>query len=135
MKPWVLTVLSPRQGSLIVLCFCVMPLVLTPQTAFAEAPAGADENVCNFSRYPPNGVVKIRGLLQRAEPLGNGAKVRPHSRYTLNLDDGCAFDVHATRSIKLARYDGYVVDMTGNITVDRQWPAIKASKLIRIRRH
>jgi hypothetical protein len=118
-----------------VLCFYIMLMVLTPETAFAEAPAGTDEKICDFSRYPANGVVNIRGLLQRAEPLSKDAKTDVPSRYTLNLDNGCAFDVRAIQSIKLAQYDGYIVDITGNIAMDRQWPTINASKLIPIRRH
>jgi hypothetical protein len=100
--------------------------------AFAEVPPGEDEKICDFSRYPTNGVVNIRGLLQRAEPLGKGANADSHSRYTLNLDNGCAFDVRAIQSIKLSEYDGYIVDITGSVAMDRQWPTINASKLIPI---
>jgi hypothetical protein len=83
------------------------------------APNRSEPPDCNYSKFPLNRSVKLRGVLSLRRYGGgrsaNAAKWT--TAYVLMLEPTtCEFEVHAAKGVSLAHYDGYVVDITGTIT-------------------
>jgi hypothetical protein len=74
---------------------------------------------CDYSRYMGH-VVTIRGALQRTTYGGGASANVPKWTTAYELSTlphmKCNFEVHAPRSIRLASFDGYVVEITGRVT-------------------
>ena len=75
---------------------------------------------CDYSQFVTGHAVTIRGLLQLATYGGGASPNAPRwtTAYVLSKLSHmhCDFEVHAPRGIRLASFDGYVVDITGKVT-------------------
>src|ERR1041385_7676475 len=75
---------------------------------------------CDYSQFVTGHAVTFRGLLQLATYGGGADSNAPKwtTAYVLSKLSHmhCDFEVHAPRGIRLASFDGYVVDITGKVT-------------------
>ena len=109
-------------------------------TARAETVRGPEPPPCDYSRYPLQRVVKLRGLLQLARYRGGQSANAPKwtAAHTLTvLDKTCDFEVRAPASLRLRRHEGYVVDVTGTITRGgvASFYTLTAQQIRRVRRY
>jgi hypothetical protein len=94
---------------------------------------------CDYSKYVVGHVVTIRGALQLATYGGGTSANVPKwtTAYVLSTlpHMKCRFEVHASRSIPLPRFDGYVVEITGKVTEGGRaaFYTLTAQKLRRLR--
>ena len=82
------------------------------------APNRSEPADCDYSKFALHRSVKLRGVLSFVRYGGGRSANAPKwtTAYVLFLEPAtCSFEVHAPKSIKLAQYDGYVVDITGTI--------------------
>ena len=94
---------------------------LAAATLRAETVAGPEPRPCNYAAFPRNHLVTVRGVLSFTRYGGGRSRMhrsgrQPHILFSLN--GTCSFEVRAPKSIDLAKYDGYVVDIRGTIKDD-----------------
>jgi hypothetical protein len=92
--------------------------VLAASTVRGETVAGPEPPPCNYAAFPRNHPVTVRGVLSFTR-YGGGRSVNAPKWTTayllFSLHGTCSFEVRAPKSIDLAKYDGYVVDIRGTI--------------------
>jgi hypothetical protein len=91
---------------------------LAGATLRAETVAGPEPPPCNYAAFPRNHAVTVRGVLSFTRYGGGRSANAPKwtTAYILfSLHGTCSFEVRAPKSIDLAKYDGYVVDVQGTI--------------------
>ena len=104
----------------------ILPLTAMAALAFVggvrSEPVGPNRSEppdCNYSQFPLDRLVKLRGVLSFVRYGGGRSANAPKwtTAYVLMLEPTtCEFEVHAPKGFRLARYDGYIVDITGTIT-------------------
>ncbi|MEY2571885.1 MAG: hypothetical protein QOJ87_98 [Verrucomicrobiota bacterium] len=95
---------------------------------------------CDYSKYMGH-LVTIRGALQLATYGGGASPNVPKwtTAYVLSTlpHMKCGFEVHPPRSIRLASFDGYVVEITGKVTEGGRaaFYTLTAQKIRRVRHY
>jgi hypothetical protein len=83
------------------------------------APNRRESPDCDYSKFSLQRSVKLRGVVSFVRYGGGRSANAPKwtTAYVLMLlPTTCEFEMHAPKGIRLADYDGYVVDVTGSIT-------------------
>src|SRR4029077_18984758 len=95
---------------------------------------------CDYSRFPLHHSMKLRGVLSLRQYGGGSSANAPKwtTAYVLSLDPTtCEFEVYAPKGVRLAHYDGFVVDITGTIRKGGAvaFYTLTASSIHRLRRY
>ena len=104
----------------------ILPVTTLLALAFASAlraepvaPNRSEPPNCDYSRFPLDRPVKLRGVISLVRYGGGQSANLPKwtVAHVLELTPTtCTFEVHAPKGVWLSRYSGYVVDISGTIT-------------------
>jgi hypothetical protein len=109
-------------------------------TLRGETVAGPEPPPCNYDAFPLNRPVTLRGVLAFTHYGGGRSANAPKwtTAYVLfSLRGTCSFEVRAPKTIDLAQYDGYVVDIRGTLKENgvADFYTLTANRIHRLRRY
>jgi hypothetical protein len=91
----------------------------SPVRAEPVGPNRSEPPNCDYSKFALHRSVKLRGVLSLVRSGGGRSPNAPKwtTAYVFFLEPTtCNFEVHAPKTLNLAQYAGYVVDITGTIS-------------------
>ena len=87
-------------------------------TIHAETVDGPEPPPCNYAAFPRSHLVTVRGVLSFTRYGGGRSANAPkwtRAYILFPLRGTCSFEVRAPKTIDLAKYDGYIVDIRGTV--------------------